>query len=575
MRFTWPRVSLTFKIVAWTLALSFLYISLLTWFSFKQISEAVRLSEESSLMTEHIRYQEDTNRSLEQAVQLVRTLRSLPRMSPRLRDQILGRIGEAGQDWIFMRVYQVRAGRPIPSLAAVREAAGLDELRQVREWEQRLIAARFNFAKVSEGQLVLQRIQSTDDISSSFIVLGRPLTRANDGSIAEFGVVVLSPRLLERRFTEDRSKRQALVNLIETSVLVSSVESSAEELNGVLSRLGSASSATQQFMVQIGGVDHVVSASEISDQIWGFTALPESVISIPVRESFRWNLALGLAILAIGISASVGFTLHFTRPIEILSRILSRVGRGEFDTRASEQVRTGDEIEFLARSVDQMTSGLKERDKVKSLFQKFHGTEVTEDLMNREISLGGQLKDVVVFFSDIRGFTSMSERLAPEAVVRILNRYFSRMVKVISSHGGVVDKFVGDAIMAVWGLNKMDADTTRMAYRACLEMRRELEALNREFEAEGLPVIQIGMGLHRGAAIVGTLGSEDRMEFTSIGDTINTAARVESMTKEYKTDLLITQAIFECLENEPLENLGEIALKGKTNAVRLYGTKAA
>jgi class 3 adenylate cyclase len=125
--------------------------------------------------------------------------------------------------------------------------------------------------------------------------------------------------------------------------------------------------------------------------------------------------------------------------------------------------------------------------------------------------------------------------------------------------------------MAFWGHDVMNDDVTRAAYNACLKMRVELDALNRELENEGLPTLTIGMGLHRGKAIVGTIGSEDRMEFTSIGDTINTAARVESLTKEYKTDLLITEPIYKCVASGNMEQLGEVILKGKNQPVKIFG----
>jgi adenylate cyclase len=125
--------------------------------------------------------------------------------------------------------------------------------------------------------------------------------------------------------------------------------------------------------------------------------------------------------------------------------------------------------------------------------------------------------------------------------------------------------------MAFWGHDKMNDDVTLSAYNACLKMKDELAALNQELESEGLPRLAMGMGLHRGLAIVGTIGSEDRMEFTSIGDTINTAARVESLTKEYKTDFLITEPIYNCVRSGNMEQFGEVLLKGKHQSVKIFG----
>src|SRR5262249_35275606 len=150
---------------------------------------------------------------------------------------------------------------------------------------------------------------------------------------------------------------------------------------------------------------------------------------------------------------------------------------------------------------------------------------VTEDLLKGNLELGGSKKMVTVFFSDIRGFTAFSEGHTPEQVVQMLNEYFQIMVGIINKHGGIVDKFIGDAIMAVWGApNATDRDTQN-AVKACIEMRQALNSLNELRAGRGQVPIKIGMGLHRGEAISGTIGSSERMEYTVIGDTVNQSSR--------------------------------------------------
>jgi len=238
-----------------------------------------------------------------------------------------------------------------------------------------------------------------------------------------------------------------------------------------------------------------------------------------------------------------------------------------------------------------MTEGLKERDKVKNLFNKFHGSSVTENLLQQEVSVGGTRKEVTVFFSDIRGFTKFSEGHTPEEVVSMLNEYFAVMVGIINRHGGVVDKFIGDAIMAVWGVPAGSDRDTENALKACLEMRSALFTLNASRRERGLTEIQIGMGLHAGAAISGTIGSEERMEFTVIGDTVNVTSRIESSTKHFEVDLLVSDEVFNRL-SQPVTTqevtadgsvavaqtespfkfdlAGDIEVKGKTLPLRLY-----
>jgi len=222
------------------------------------------------------------------------------------------------------------------------------------------------------------------------------------------------------------------------------------------------------------------------------------------------------------------FALTLTSPIEKLASLIKRVAQGDFDIQAQAQVTSRDEVGQLAEAFDEMTVGLKERDKVKNLFSKFHGSSIAEDIINNEIKLGGQSKQVVVFFSDIRGFTAFSEKKSPEEVVEMLNEYFSVMVKIINQYGGVVDKFIGDAIMAIWGAPKSTGLDAKNAVRACLEMRKSLADLNEKRIARGQTPLQIGMGLHAGLAVSGAIGSSERMEYTVIGNTVNTASRIEA-----------------------------------------------
>jgi adenylate cyclase len=214
---------------------------------------------------------------------------------------------------------------------------------------------------------------------------------------------------------------------------------------------------------------------------------------------------------------------------------------------------------------------LVERDKVKSMFNKFHGSSVTEDLLKGNLQLGGSKKTVTVFFSDIRDFTKFSEGHTPEEVVDMLNEYFQIMVRIINAHGGIVDKFIGDAIMAVWGAPHTGERDAQNAVKACLEMRSALAQLNEARIARGQVPIKIGMGLHKGEAISGTIGSEERMEYTVIGDTVNQASRIEASTKAFGTDLLLSEGLAETVSSDyMLETAGAVEVKGKAEPLKLF-----
>lgn len=206
------------------------------------------------------------------------------------------------------------------------------------------------------------------------------------------------------------------------------------------------------------------------------------------------------------------FSNQFTGPIEKLVEISHQIAIGDFNVEAKKQVRSVDELGSLANAFDEMADGLKERDKVKMLFNKFHGSSIAEEMLKGEITTRGSNCDVVVFFSDVRGFTAFSEGHTPEEVVDMLNEYFGVMVSIINKNHGIVDKFIGDAIMAVWGAPTTTGKDCYWCISACLEMREALANLNSQRIQRGHNPLVIGMGVHFGPAISGTIGSQERME---------------------------------------------------------------
>lgn len=301
------------------------------------------------------------------------------------------------------------------------------------------------------------------------------------------------------------------------------------------------------------------------------TIILEPAVHVKRRAFYIAGVVISVAIIMIFL-----FSMTLTGPIEILAALVGHVSKGNFDIKASDRIKSWieDEVHDLAHAFDGMTEGLRERDKVKSLFSKFHGSSVAEDLIKNDIGVGGQNKQVTVFFSDIRGFTAFSEKRSPEEVVEMLNEYFEVMVGIINKHSGVVDKFIGDAIMAVWGAPKTSPDDTVNALRACIEMRKALVILNDKRAARNQEPIKIGMGLHTGPAISGTIGSNERMEYTVIGDTVNMTSRIEASTKAFGTDLLVSQAVIDTVGAKFIADIaGAATVKGKSEPLNLYKVK--
>lgn len=219
----------------------------------------------------------------------------------------------------------------------------------------------------------------------------------------------------------------------------------------------------------------------------------------------------------------------------------------------------------------------REKRQVKKLFSRFVAKDVYEQLMAdpSRAALGGTRRTMTVLFSDVRGFTALSEKGQPEDVVRQLNEYFSRMVQVLFVHRGTLDKFVGDMVMALFGAPLDDPDHAEHAVQAALAMSSALDDLNRQWASEGRPALDIGIGINTGEMVAGNIGSDTIMSYTVIGDAVNLAARLESLNKDYASRVIISDATRLMLKGQyDVRPLGEVAVKGKSQSVAIYEVKA-
>jgi adenylate cyclase len=215
----------------------------------------------------------------------------------------------------------------------------------------------------------------------------------------------------------------------------------------------------------------------------------------------------------------------------------------------------------------------QEKRKVKRLFSRYVAPDVYSQLMAdpTRARLGGQRREMSVLFSDIRGFTTVSERGQPEEIVAQLNEYFSRMVAVLFAHRGTLDKFVGDMVMALFGAPVDDEWHADHAVAAALDMLRELQELNRRWTAEGRPTLEIGIGINSGDMVAGNIGSETIMSYTVIGDAVNLGSRLESLNKQFGTRIIISEHTRRRLRNRyDVHPLGEVVVKGKSQAVAIF-----
>lgn len=226
-------------------------------------------------------------------------------------------------------------------------------------------------------------------------------------------------------------------------------------------------------------------------------------------------------------------------------------------------------VSYLGTLALRLTGEEKERARLRQMFGRYVSDEVVEKLLSsgRRPDLGGETLQVTVLFSDIRNFTTISERLTAHEVVEMLNAYFERACEPILSHGGTVDKFIGDAVMAIFGSPVPNPDHATRAVKAALEMAKIAAEfgtwMGRRFHGKELPEFAIGIGLHTGEAVIGDIGSPKRMEFTAIGDTVNTASRLEGATKQLGCTILASKAT--------VERAGPSVLTGKRDRILVKG----
>ncbi|PJZ70547.1 adenylate/guanylate cyclase domain-containing protein [Leptospira perolatii] len=290
----------------------------------------------------------------------------------------------------------------------------------------------------------------------------------------------------------------------------------------------------------------------------------EQVYRIQTQNLLIMAIALCIALIIVFFIAK-----NITIPLLALLKATVEITKGNF--RIGIKPSTKDEVGLLTEYFVNMGKGLEEREKVKDALGRFVNKEIAELVLKQELTLGGERKQCAIFFSDIRSFTAISEKLEPEEVVEFLNEYMTEMVRCVNNTQGVVDKFIGDAIMATWGAIRSTDKDAENAVNGALLMRAALIKFNQGRGGDKRPIIRIGCGLNYGPVIAGQIGSEERLEYTVIGDAVNLASRVEALNKPFGTDILITQDLYEVVkELFVVEKMKSIKVKGKVEPQVIY-----
>jgi adenylate cyclase len=331
----------------------------------------------------------------------------------------------------------------------------------------------------------------------------------------------------------------------------------------------------RQDLIEDEGVRHYVPYTKLNiGASIVITSIEYNKVFEGINATTRRNLYLTFAVLCF----SIMFIWFFSKTISVALKILANAARkiegGIFDLDLKPKSR--DEIGFLTTSFQRMSTAL-------NIFGRFVNKEIAIKAMRGEIKPGGLPKHATIFFSDIRSFTALSENFtkefgkgAPDKIVNWLNEYFTQMIDCVEKTNGVVDKFIGDAVMAHWGTAYTAGSPAKDAFnavKAALMMRKALLMLNKKRIPgdPGDPPIVIGAGINTGIVTAGQLGSEKRMEYTVIRDPVNLASRVEALNKPLGTDILISEDTWKLVNYFFItEEMPSVTVKGKEKPVRIF-----
>ncbi len=258
-----------------------------------------------------------------------------------------------------------------------------------------------------------------------------------------------------------------------------------------------------------------------------------------------------------------------SKPLLSIKNAIKKVENNNLDVKV--EIVSSDELGDVAEGLNLMIKSMKNSQSIQKSFGKYVCKEIQDEIVAGRTSLEGEMKRVTLLFSDLRNFTTLVEKNHPKSVVKIMNQYFDEMTIAVKANRGIILQYVGDEIMAAFGAPVVIDDHPDMAVKAAVEMRKRLTVLNRNLEKQGFQPLAHGIGIHSGAVLAGNIGSEERMSYALVGDTVNSASRIEGLAKEYGCDIIISQTTYNLLtESYDIEPLDRVKVKGKENELIIY-----
>ncbi|MBC8440552.1 MAG: HAMP domain-containing protein [Deltaproteobacteria bacterium] len=299
-------------------------------------------------------------------------------------------------------------------------------------------------------------------------------------------------------------------------------------------------------------------------------SMSDAITRSHIMDSLVWELGfISLYLLAIVLILAYFLSKSILVPLLGIKRAIKDVENNNLDTRV--KILSNDEFGDVAEGFNLMINSLKESQKLRKSFGKYVSKEIRDEILAGNPSLEGEMKRATLLFADLRNFTGLVEKNHPEQVVKIINQYFNEMTLAVEEHKGLVLQYVGDEIEAAFGVPIGFDDHPEMAVKAALEMRARLALLNKKLEQDGFEPLAHGIGIHSGAVLAGNIGSTERMSYGLVGDTVNSASRIEGLTKDYGCDIILSQTTYNLLTGSyNMVQLAPVKVKGKKDELIVY-----
>ena len=314
---------------------------------------------------------------------------------------------------------------------------------------------------------------------------------------------------------------------------------------------------------------------------WGFS--PSYALSQSLDEELRfvekirqWIFLTGSVGTALALFLSFIFSLGVSRPINDLKAATKAIKNMDYKHRVN--IQTRDEFSELGHSFNLMIQGLADKERIRGVMNKVVSKEIAEELLQGDIQLGGEERPITILFSDIRGFTSLAEGMQPAELLNLLNQYFTHVNTNIEKHNGVIDKYIGDAVMALFGAPVSFPDQTSASVKASLDIIHSVSEFNHDVVIPMGKQLKIGIGLNTGTVVTGNMGAESRLNYTAIGDEVNLASRIEGLCKYYGVPLIISDSTFQGMNREDPDfarriicrQLDSVQVQGKVDGACIY-----